>query len=574
MNWFAFLKQGRKFSLVDLLVIIFVFSFIYFILHVGAGMSVPFTPAKQPQIDLDPSNLPYYAARSLIRMFLAFLASLLFTFIYGRMASTNRLAEKIMIPIIDILQSVPVLGFLSVTVTFFISLFPGSLMGVELASIFAIFTGQAWNMTFSFYHSLSTIPRDLHEVTRIFHINGWTRFKKLEIPFSMIGLVWNSMMSFGGGWFFLSVSEAITVLGNNIRLPGIGSYMATAIDQGNVKALIYSIIAMIITIVVVDQLFWRPLVAWSHKFKMELTEANARPSSFVLEIFQRSAVVHWFVENILHPVWGILDKGLNQLSTVNIKRSKSVRKIQSVIQYMIFVVIILFLSKYVYLGFQRVQHLGYFEMGHVVWLGFLTMLRVIAAVGIGMLWTVPLGVAIGMNPKLARIAQPLVQIASSFPANMIFPLVTILYIKFHVNFEIGAIPLMMLGTQWYLLFNVIAGAMSIPTDLREASDIFGLTRWERWKQLILPGIFPYLVTGGITAMGGAWNASIVSEIVTWKQNTLEATGLGAYITKATNDGNWSAIIWGIFVMSLFVVFINRLFWRRLYKLAEVKYHID
>lgn len=537
-------------------------------------MKVPFSKTHQPHIDLNPAYLPYYAGRSLIRMFLAFFASLLFTFVYGRIAASSRMAEKIMIPIIDILQSVPVLGFLSTTITFFMSLFPGSLLGVELASIFAIFTGQVWNMTFSFYHSLTTIPRELREASQIYRLNGWNRFKKLEVPFSIIGLVWNAMMSFGGGWFFLSASEAISVLGTNVRLPGLGSYMATAVDEGNVKAIIYAIIAMVITIVLVDQLFWRPLVAWADKFKMELTEANQRPSSFILKILQQSAVVDLFVKYTLTPVWRGIDLFFDWISTAKKTGTPGSKKTLFVIQLVLLTVILLLLLRYVYQGFIEVKQLGSGELLRVVGLGVLTMLRVFVGIAIGALWTVPLGVMIGFHPRLAQLAQPLVQIAASFPANMLFPLVTLLYLKLHVNFEVGSIPLMMLGTQWYLLFNVIAGAMAIPTDLREAADIFGLSRWEKWKKLIIPGIFPYLVTGGVTAMGGAWNASIVSEIVSWKHNTLTATGLGAYISVATNKGNWAAIIWGIFVMSALVVLINRLLWRKLYKLAETKYHIE
>jgi NitT/TauT family transport system permease protein len=573
-DFLGWLKGKKKFGWIDVLVIIFVFALIYGIMHVGIGLRVPFSKANQPQIDLNPIRLPYYVGRSLLRMFLAFFVSLLFTFVYGRIAASSRLAEKIMIPIIDILQSVPVLGFLSATVTFFISLFPGSLLGVELASIFAIFTGQAWNMTFSFYHSLSTIPRDLQEATKIYGFNSWNRFKKLEVPYSMIGLVWNSMMSFGGGWFFLSVSEAITVLGTNIRLPGIGSYIATAIDEGNVRALMYAIFAMILTIVLVDQFFWRPIVAWAQKYKMELTESNVRPTSWVLDILQRSIVVNWFTHYVLKPVWGIFDKTIDLLSSKNERTKDRTRFITPYIQFALMALVLFYLARYVYMGAQEVSHLGIREMGWVVWLGFLTMLRVTAAIIIGGLWTIPVGVAIGFSPRLSRIFQPIVQIASSFPANMTFPVLTILYLKLHINFEIGSIPLMMLGTQWYILFNVIAGAMAIPTDLKEASDIFALSRWEKWKKLIIPGIFPQLVTGGITAMGGAWNASIVSEIVSWKHSTLIATGLGAYIAQATNSGNWAGIIWGIFVMSMFVVLINRLFWRRLYKLAEEKYHIE
>jgi NitT/TauT family transport system permease protein len=331
---------------------------------------------------------------------------------------------------------------------------------------------------------------------------------------------------------------------------------------------------MVLMIILVDQFFWRPIVAWSHKFKMELTEANERPKSFFLEVLQRSAIVHWLVQAIINPIWKVVDAVFNWLAGKPRVGNPKRNIIRTLISTLLSLMILIWLARFGYKGFQEVSQLSTKDLLYVVWLGTLTMIRVVFSIVLGALWTVPLGVKIGFSPRLARIAQPLVQIAASFPANMLFPLITILYLKLNVNFEIGAIPLMILGTQWYLLFNVIAGAMAIPTDLREAADIFGLTGWKRWKKLILPGIFPFLVTGGITAMGGAWNASIISEMVTWKKHTMIATGLGAYITEATNKGNWSGIVWGIVVMMLFVVLINRLFWRRMYKLAETKYHIE
>lgn len=566
----------RRLGLADLAVAAFVFAILYAFLRLGAGMVVPFSAAEQPQISLDPAYLPYYAGRSLLRMFLAFGASLLFTLVYGYAAAKNRTAEKVLIPLIDVLQSVPVLGFLSATVVAFMSLFPGRLTGVEMASIFAIFTGQVWNMTLSFYHSLVTVPRDLQEAARVYRLNWWQRFVRLEVPYSMIPLVWNSMMSFGGGWFFLAASEAIRVLNQDIRLPGIGTYMTVALEQRDIRAVAYAIIAMVVVIVGVDQLFWRPVVAWAQKFKMEMTEATNEPTSAVLTLLRRSVLAGWFAAHLLQPIgtaFGRLMSGLASVTEqLSVRASRGGRGL-AIIRWALVVAIALWIVRYAWLGVTLVAQMHVSQLLSVLWFGVLTMGRVLIATVLGVLWTVPVGVAIGLNPRLSRIAQPLVQIAASFPANMAFPFITVLYLRFHVNFELGAIPLMMLGTQWYILFNVIAGAMAIPTDLLEAASVFKLQRWNRWKRLILPGIFPTLVTGCITAAGGAWNASIVSELVTWGQDTLAATGLGAYISQATEAGNWPGIIFGITVMSVFVVALNRLLWRRLYMLAETKYRI-
>lgn len=570
-------KQEKRFSWADIVVLLSIFGLLYLFILLGKGMQVPFTPQQKIDINLSPAYLPYYAGRSLLRMFIAFGASLLFTLVYAKIAIMNKWTERIMIPIIDILQSVPVLGFLSATVAAFMALFPNSLLGVECASIFAIFTGQAWNMTLSFYYSLRSVPKDLSEFAKMSQLSPWMRFTKLELPHATIGLVWNSMMSFGGGWFFLAASESISVLNNNIQLPGIGSYMATAIAAGDMKAMFYAIMTMIILIVLVDQLFWRPVVTWSQKFRNEQTASVSTQTSWVLTIITRANFVKKMSDRfdegrkeLLYRVRKTFKK--DKLPTLpNIIKKPIISRIVSAI---IFLIIIIYVGVYSIQGVKYVSSLGLQEMMHVVGLGLLTMGRVIISTALGALWTIPVGVAIGFNPRLSRIAQPIVQVLSSFPANMAFPFLTILYVKYNVNFEIGAIPLMMLGTQWYILFNVIAGAMAIPSDLREASKMTKLSTRKKWTTLILPGIFPYLVTGGITASGGAWNASIVAEIVSWKENTLVATGLGSYITQATTAGNWPHIIWGIFVMALLVVVVNRFFWRKMYHIAETKYHLD
>ncbi|WP_379971170.1 ABC transporter permease [Ectobacillus sp. sgz5001026] len=570
-------KQEKRFSWADIVVLLSIFGLLYVFILLGKGMKVPFSPQQNIDINLSPAYLPYYAGRSLLRMFIAYGASLLFTLMYAKIAIMNKWTERIMIPIIDILQSVPVLGFLSATVVGFMALFPNSLLGVECASIFAIFTGQAWNMTLSFYYSLRSVPKDLSEFTKMSQLSPWMRFTKLELPHSTIGLVWNSMMSFGGGWFFLAASESISVLNNNIQLPGIGSYMATAIATGNMSAMFYAILTMIILIVLVDQLFWRPVVTWSQKFRNEQTASVSTQSSWVLTVITRAAFFQVMSERFAEARKELLyrlRKTFKQDTLPSLPKLV-VRPIWGrIFGAIVFLVVIIFIGSYSVQGVQYVASLGPQEMVHVIGLGLLTMGRVIISTIFGALWTIPVGVAIGFNPRLSRIAQPIVQVLSSFPANMAFPFLTILYVKYNINFEIGAIPLMMLGTQWYILFNVIAGAMAIPSDLREAANMTNLSTRKKWTTLILPGIFPYLVTGGITASGGAWNASIVAEIVSWKENNLIATGLGSYITQATTAGNWPHIIWGIFVMATLVVVVNRFFWRKMYHIAETKYHLD
>lgn len=581
MAFFSTNIAKHRLSWVDSVILLFIFAILYSILNLGASMQAPFTLGDRSEIVLDPSMLPYYAGRSLLRMFLAFGASLLFTLTYGYIAAKSRTAEKVLIPLLDMLQSIPVLGFLSATIAAFIAFFPGSLLGVELASILAIFTGQAWNMTFSFYNSLKTIPKDLQEASDVLGMNWWQRFIKLEVPFSMIGLVWNSMMSFGGGWFFLAASEAISVLGQDIRLPGVGSYLASAIEGGDMQAIAYSIITMILMIVLVDQLFWRPLVVWSNKFKMELTESADTSTSFVYEILYRSSLVNMLSSVLLSPLWRAVNLLLNKIASVSEKASREFQSVpksfyigKQLIKFFLVMTLLGLMRNPVSEAYTLVASLDSNTILEIMRLGLYTLGRVMIAVLLGALWTVPVGVWIGLNPRVAAVLQPIVQIAASFPANMLFPFITILFLKYQVNFELGSISLMMLGTQWYILFNVIAGTMSIPNDLHEAGAVFKLEGWRKWKVLILPSIFPFLITGIITASGGAWNASIVSEIVSWHDTQLIATGLGSYISKVTEQGDWAGIIWGITVMCLFVTLINRFLWRRLYQLAEAKYHLD
>jgi len=559
------------FGLADIAVILGTLVLLALIARIGAGTLVSFQPPDvMPGIDLDPRNLPYYAGRSTLRMFIALLCSTVFTLVYGYVAANSRRAERVMIPLLDILQSVPVLGFLSITVTGFIALFPGSLLGLEAASIFATFTSQVWNMTFSFYQSLRTVPKELDEAMTLYRLSRWQRFTKLEVPSAMIGLVWNAMMSFGGGWFFVAASEAISVLNQNYTLPGIGSYVAAAIAKKDLPSLGWALLTIAVVILLVDQLFWRPLIAWSDKFRLEQSASADTPQSWVYDLLQTARIPR-LLEKALTPIQDRINRLLSALTPPSPPRSDAPEqpndRLYSLI--LLFVVGALVVTAIHFI----LTTVGINEVVTTFGLGLLTLLRVtVLLIFATLIWT-PIGVAIGFNPKLARLLQPVVQFLASFPANFIFPFATLFFIHTHISINWGSILLMSLGSQWYILFNSIAGAQGIPTDLREMSMDVGLQGWQRWRRLIIPGIFSAWVTGGVTASGGAWNASIVSEIVSWGQSTLIATGLGAYIAQATAVGDWPRITLGIGMMSLFVVGINRLLWRRLYRLAETKYHL-
>ncbi len=572
-------KSGRRFGWIDLIVVGAVLALIWLVVSLGGDMRARFDELHPPPLSLNPRLIPYYAGRTVLRMFIAYFASLLFTLSYGYVAAKSPAARRVMLPVIDVLQSVPVLGFLSITVTGFLALFPGSLMGVECASIFAIFTAQVWNMTFGFYHSMVTIPPELNEAASVYRLNRWLRFTKLELPAAAIGLMWNSMMSFGGGWFFVAQSEAISVLNKNIKLPGLGSYMAAANEAGDTRAGVYAICAMIFTIVVIDQLLWRPLVAWAEKFKLEQTESASGPSSWVLDLLRGSAVMSWFSDNVSEPAGRWIQRFFT--ATTDASQTAAGRTPQAVKSGARIVATIaggagVLWLLYIILGIgSDIRHaISLPGMLHILWYGFLTLMRVAAVtVAATLLWT-PIGVWIGSNPKVARIAQPLAQIAASFPVNMTFPWIVAFFIATRISINWGSIFLIALGTQWYILFNVIAGSMAIPTDLKEASRIFGLKGWRLWKTLIIPAIFPFWITGAVTAAGGAWNASIVAEVATWGKNKLVADGLGAYIADVTQKGDKPAIYFSIAIMSLFVVGVNRLLWRPLYDLAERKYKLE
>ena len=538
-------------------------------------MAATFVPGKiVPSLSLDPRHLPYYALRTVIRMGAALCLSLAFTLTYGTLAAKSRRFSPILVPTLDILQSVPILGFLSVTVTGFIALFPGSLMGVEAASIFAIFTSQAWNMAFSFYQSLKTIPRDLGEAATLFGLSGWQRFWRVEAPFAVPPLVWNIMMSVSGGWFFVVASEAITVGKTAVTLPGIGSYVALAIHRQDMGAIAWALATMLAVILLYDQLFFRPLVAWAEKFRVELSQARIAPESWVLTLFARTR----FLGRALSLAGALPERLTERLprkrrprTGEHRHRGRPAARIMDRAWNTAFAAVALWalwkLARFV-------SMVPFGEILSVFGLGLATMARVAVLLILASLLWVPIGVTIGLNPRWTTRVQPVAQFLAAFPANLLFPAAVVLIVRFRLNPEIWTAPLMILGTQWYILFNVIAGASAIPNDLREAAANLGLSGWELWRRLILPGIFPSLVTGLVTASGGTWNASIVAEVVSWGPTTLTATGLGSAIARWTEQGDYPHIVLGIAVMSMYVVCLNRFFWRRLYLLAQTRYRLD
>ena len=567
------LRSARS-RVTDLAVFVGAAVILWLVVRIGGGMAAPWTVAGAPtSISTDPFRLPYYAARSLLRMFAALGLSLVFTFFYATAAARSRRAEKVLIPLLDILQSVPVLGFLAITITGFIALFPGSLLGLECASIFAIFTSQAWNMTFAFYQSLIAQPHDLDEAARLLRLSRWQRFWRVDLPSGMIPLVWNGMMSFGGGWFFLTASEALSVNNHKFALPGIGAYVAAASSEGNLTRVLLAIAVMIVVILAVNALFWRPLTAWSERFRIEESEAIEAPHSVTLDVLRRSripGIVGHPLGRLVYPVdrvtaaFGMTGRPL---------KTSTVRRRTGDVVFVLTLIVALG-----YGVFRVVEYIagtvGFTEVGHAALLGLATFARVVVVVVVSTLIWVPIGVWIGLNPKVTRLAQPVVQVLASFPANFLFPLFAAVLLATGISLSWGGILLMALGTQWYILFNVIAGASAIPTELRDAAASLRLPTLLRWRTLILPAIFGSYVTGGITAAGGAWNASIVAEVVQYHGTTLSAVGLGAYITHATAVGDAPRLLIGVIAMSFYVVATNIALWQRLYRLSERRFSLS
>jgi len=563
-------QRGLLPNLFDVIVFVIIAAAFVVLAHGAREMNEPLARLEIAPVTLDPANLPEYALRTTLRMFAAILASLVFTFVAGTLAAKSRKAELVIVPALDILQSVPVLGFLTFTVVFFMRLFPGSQLGAECAAIFAIFTAQAWNMAFSFYQSLRTVPSDLDEVSRHFRLSAWLRFWRLEVPFAAPGLIWNTMMSMSGGWFFVVASEAITVGDTSVRLPGIGAWLSMAIDERDIAAVGLAVAAMAAVILAYDQLLFRPIVAWADKFRSEQTAAQQRPRSWVFDLVRRGRVVkklfaHISVSTVRLPVIPLPASASKWTRWWRGRAGDTV--------WLVIVLAVTGFALWLVVDYLRVN-LGMNDVVGAFGLGFLTLARVVILIAIASLIWVPVGVWIGLRPSVAERAQPIAQFLAAFPANVLFPVVVLVIVSLRLNPNIWLSPLMILGTQWYILFNVIAGASVFPTDLREAASLFRLHSWQWWRKAILPGIFPYYLTGALTASGGSWNASIVAEIASWGDTRLEAAGLGAFIAKATDAGDYPRVVLGIAVMSIFVVSINRLLWRPLYQLAERRFRLD
>jgi len=543
----------------------------YGVVTVGHSWFGVFTPSVE--ISRSPWALPAYAGYSLLRITIAYLLSLAFTLVYGYVAAYNPRAERFMIPLLDVLQSIPVLSFLPGVMLAMVALFPGRQLGVELGAILLIFTGQVWNMAFSFYASLKSIPKDMRGAAAIYRFSWWQRFTEMELPFSAIGLVWNSMMSVAGGWFALMVCEMFVLGPRDFRLPGLGSYLQTAASAGDTRSILWGIGTMVAVIVLLDQFVWRPVIAWAEKFKVEQVQSSDAPRSWVLSLVEHSSGLAKIREKTLRPLG---ERLLLYFARKNTEESGEERAAPWR-EWLLRVAAAAVLAGVGY-GVVRaaiiLSGLGKAEL-HEAALGLgATFLRVNVALLIGALWTIPAGVAIGFNPRLARIAQPLAQIAASVPATALLPVILLVLIRLGGGLGLASIVVLLLGTQWYVLFNVIAGAMAIPTDLKECCSVFRLRGIERWKKLILPGIFPYLVTGLVTASGGAWNASIVAEYFHFKGHIYTTTGLGATISQATDTGNFHLLLVATMMMAATVVTINRLVWRKLYGLAETRFRLE
>jgi len=561
---------------VELILLCAVAAVTFGVMRAAAEWRAPLSPGFR--ISLSPLRLPYYAALSTLRMVLAYIVSLVFSVAYARFAASSKAAERVMLPLLDILQSIPILSFMPGVVLGLVALFPGRTFGLELAAVILIFTSQAWNLAFSFHQSLITIPSELTEAARIYRLGFWRKFTRLELPFGVISLVANSMMSWAGGWFFLMASEQFAVGDGRLRLPGLGSYLAAAADAGNTRALVYGLLTLVIVIVLLDQIVWRPLLAWSDRFKFESAGSDA-PTSRVLDALRGSRLIDALRSRVLRPAGQRIDRALGasrngdtldtEAATLPAARRRRRRAIG--------IVALVFAAAAVVWGTTLAAHtlggLTRGDWGRVGVSAAATLARTTIALVIAAAWTIPAGVAIGTNPRWARRLQPIVQITASIPATAVFPVLLLALLAIPGGLNVAAVALMLLGTQWYVLFNVIAGAMAIPSDLKEAATMYHVVGWQRWKTLILPAIFPYLVTGMITATGGAWNASIVAEYVTFAGHTASTTGLGALIAGAAERGNFPVLLAGTLVMAGIVILLNRLLWRRLYGYAETRFRL-
>ena len=563
-------RRKRPFTWGDVVALVLVAVMLY----AGASLAIN-VPAiiPGPNISLAPSSLPLYTLLSVGRMAAAYALSMIFTMLYGRAAAYNPRVEQLLMPLLDVLQSVPILSFLPVVLLGLSSIMPVN-TAAELASIVLIFTCQAWNLTFAWYQSLTTIPKELREASSIFRLNSWLKFKDLELPFGTISLVWNSMMSWAGGWFFLMAAEIFTVGSRDFRMPGLGAYLSEAANQGNYGAIAWGLGTLTLTVVILDQLVWRPLIAWSDRFKVEMIENDNPPTSWFYDLIGNSSLVDWFFQHLMTPLVESGDRLLLRRFPLRAgsPADRPFRRKPLVILGMIMLAAVLLY------GLDRLGGM-LLQVSISQWaqvgLGVLaTFLRVAVALAIALAWTVPLGVAIGTNRRLATVLQPIVQVTAAIPATALFPVILLVVLNLTGGLNLAAVILMLMGTQWYLLFNVIAGASAIPQDLKYTAQLMQLNPAQRWRTLILPAIFPYLVTGAITASGGAWNASIVAEYQSFGGRILSVTGIGSLIAQATSSGDYPLLVAATLAMIVTVILVNRLFWRRLYRLAEEKYRME
>jgi NitT/TauT family transport system permease protein len=561
----------RLFTRWDLLAVLLILGMLVFLAEASRHLFEPLTELQQQPPSLDPRNLPEYAARTTLRMLIAMALSLLFTFTYATLAAKNKTAERLLVPLLDILQSVPILGFISITVVFFMALAPGRVLGAEFASIFAIFTSQAWNMAFSFYQSLRTIPTELEEASRNFRLSKWMSFWRLDVPFAMPQLIWNMMMSMSGSWFFVVASEAISVGNTTVTLPGVGSYIALAIERRDLIAVCWAIATMLVVILIYDQILFRPLVAWADRFRFEQEPGGVPPQSWVFDVLRRSRMV----ERLTQPLGVLWRRSLRPWRPEKAAPvSRTPRTVHRWIAFQLGVVVaaLAAVALWQIVSF-AVEGITLADVGITMLLGLATLTRVIVLIAIASVIWVPIGVWVGTRPRAANLVQPVAQFLAAFPANLLFPIFVSIIVAWKLSPNIWLSPLMIFGTQWYILFNVIAGAAAIPAELRAVGANLRVRGWLWWRRIALPAVLPYYVTGAITASGGSWNASIVAEVASWGNEHLEAVGLGAYIARETDAGDFHRIVLGIAVMSLFVVVINRVFWRPLYYYAERKFRL-
>ena len=562
---------GRFFTRWDVIAVLLILGLLVFLAEASRHLLQPLAELQLQPVSLDPANLPEYAARTTLRMLIAMALSLLFTFTYATLAAKNKQAGRLLVPLLDILQSVPILGFISITIVFFMALAPGRVLGAEFAAIFAIFTSQAWNMAFSFYQSLRTVPTELVEASRNFRLSPWMSFWRVDVPFAMPQLIWNMMMSMSGSWFFVVASEAISVGNTTITLPGVGSYIALAIEQRNLAAVGYAIATMLIVILIYDQLLFRPLVAWADRFRFEQEPGVLPPDSWVLNVLRRSRIV----DRLIRPFASLWRRVLIARWSKGAAPAKREIRTQHgwiTFQWAAIVTVLAAVALWQVARF-IVQDITTSDVATVLLLGLATLSRIVVLIALATVIWVPIGVWVGTRPHVANLVQPIAQFLAAFPANLLFPIAVSAIVAFKLNPNIWLSPLMILGTQWYILFNVVAGASAIPAELRSVGANFRVRGWLWWRRIALPAVLPFYLTGAITASGGSWNASIVAEVASWGNEHLQAQGLGAYIAQQTEAGDFHRIVLGIAVMSLFVVLINRTFWRPLYLYAERKFRL-